>query len=83
MAIQAVGTSKTTADNELERAAAKENFIDYQVEQVLRNSALRQSRPYAGSFQWGQRVAFWRDQKSRKAVDRRRQPGGGEVRGVR
>ena len=33
------------------------------------------SRPFRGQYAWGQRVAYWRDQKSRKATDRRRQPG--------
>ena len=63
--------SATTSDEQFRlrsriRAAASHALIEYDTSESLRRSVLRQSRPYRGEFKAGDKVAFWREARTRK-----------------
>ena len=57
------------------RVAAKKAFLNYQIDRMLKDATLRKSMPLREMAAWGQRVAYFRFRKSRKALGRRKQAG--------
>ena len=63
--------SATAADQELRRrvqvrAEAERNCIEWDTNEALRKSILRMPRPFRGSYQPGEKVAYWREAKWKK-----------------